>query len=61
MPTLRISMKNLKKIPRKDLKTVQGGRAPAGCIGWDPRLMCCKAWQAGYEDDSTHEFGTTCI
>jgi len=53
-------MKNVKKISKRDLKTIQGGRAPNGCIGWNPRLMCCASWQAGYEDESTHEFGTTC-
>jgi len=39
-----VSMKNLKKLKKSDLKTIKGGIVPIGCLNWNPKLRCCRTW-----------------
>lgn len=46
-------MKNLQKINREQLKTINGGRPPLGCNNWNPAAMCCRSWGEGYCGNTT--------
>ncbi|MDN3691926.1 hypothetical protein QWZ06_06495 [Chryseobacterium tructae] len=49
-------MKNLKKLRKGELKTIQGGNIPVvpiGCNLWDERARCCKEWDWGHSDKPT--------
>ena len=39
-------MRNLKKLKKSELKTIQGGSAPIGCVDWNPVGRCCREWDA---------------
>ncbi|WP_160139436.1 hypothetical protein [Chryseobacterium sp. c4a] len=50
-------MKNLRKLEKKILKTINGGNIPVvpiGCNIWDSRARCCKEW------DWEHSGNPTC-
>jgi len=46
-------MKNLRKLPKKELKTIQGGRPPLGCNDWNQLKGCCRSWDEGYCGNTT--------
>lgn len=49
-----LTMKNLRKLNKGELKKINGGRPPLGCNNWDAGARCCRAWAEGYCG------GTTC-
>ena len=48
MKTNQNIMKNLKKLNKSDLKSINGGRPAIGCRDWDNRSACCREWANGY-------------
>lgn len=43
----------MKKLKKAQLKTINGGSAPAGCNNWNPAARCCRAWAADYCGNDT--------
>ncbi|WP_410494440.1 bacteriocin-like protein [Chryseobacterium sp. CH1] len=46
-------MENLRKLEKRELKTINGGNIPVvpiGCNIWDARARCCKEWDREYSD-----------
>ncbi|REC59870.1 hypothetical protein DRF65_23440 [Chryseobacterium pennae] len=49
-------MKNLRKLEKKDLKTIHGGNIPVvpiGCNNWDARARCCREWDWEHSNNPT--------
>lgn len=46
-------MKNLKKLERRELKTIKGGIIPLGCLRWDGRNRCCREWEPDFCHNAT--------
>ncbi|MBK1896060.1 bacteriocin-like protein [Chryseobacterium paridis] len=46
-------MKNLRKLNKRELKTIKGGNVPIGCNSWDPRARCCNAWDTDHCQNAT--------
>lgn len=41
-------MNNLRKLNKKELKTIKGGNVPLGCNSWNPQARCCMEWAPDY-------------
>lgn len=37
-------MNNLRKLNKRELRTIKGGDAPAGCNRWNAPDRCCSEW-----------------
>lgn len=49
-------MKNLRKLEKRELKTINGGNLPVipiGCNLWDYRGRCCVEWDLEHSGNQT--------
>lgn len=44
---------NSKKLSKRELKSIQGGYAPFGCMKWNPVAQCCKLWDFEHSQNFT--------
>ncbi|WP_343610528.1 hypothetical protein [Chryseobacterium oranimense] len=46
-------MKNMRKLNKSDLRVIKGGIIPIGCNSWDPKVRCCRSWDAEHAGNPT--------
>jgi hypothetical protein len=47
------TMKNMRKLNKSDLRVIKGGIIPIGCNSWDPKVRCCRSWDAEHAGNPT--------
>ena len=46
-------MNNLRKLNKRELKTIKGGNIPLGCRSWNSQARCCSEWDADHCHNQT--------